>query len=402
MSYIGQGLGQGKAERFIFTASGSETSVTLDDAGRGIVYTPGQVDVYLNGVKLVNGTDFTATSGSSITGLSALSASDVVEIVALDAFSPADTVSAASGGTFAGNTTFTANLTSTGTTALQNLSTTNSALNISSSASDGSATIDASGNLLVGKTSSGFSNVGFEFNAPNNTTNLTRDGGAPLWMNRKTSDGDIAVFSKDGTTVGSIGATFGDLYIGTGDVGLQMVDGSDCIAPLNANTPAVRDAAIDLGLSSGRFKNLYLSGGVYLGGTGSANYLDDYEEGTWTATMSSGSVTADRTTYTKVGRLVTVQARLLDITDYTTAAAVLVQGLPFTVSSSGGSHIGSVMYRYINVGRNTIIAQTSTSATTFAFVGVSADNSLNWSTLQYSDATAPWDIFVSLTYETDS
>ena len=42
MSYIGQGLGQGKAERFIFTASGSETSVTLDDAGRGIAYTPGR------------------------------------------------------------------------------------------------------------------------------------------------------------------------------------------------------------------------------------------------------------------------------------------------------------------------------------------------------------------------
>ena len=31
-----------------------------------------------------------------------------------------------------------------------------------------------------------------------------------------------------------------------------------------------------------RFKDLYLSGGVYLGGTGSANQLDDYEEGTWT------------------------------------------------------------------------------------------------------------------------
>ena len=127
MSYIGQGLGQGQAERFKFTASGGETSVTLDDDGRGIAYTPNQLDVYLNGVKLVNGTDFTATSGSSITGLSALAASDVVEIVALDAFSPADTVSASTGGTFAGNTTFTANLTSTGTTALQNLSPTSSA-----------------------------------------------------------------------------------------------------------------------------------------------------------------------------------------------------------------------------------------------------------------------------------
>ena len=40
-----------------------------------------------------------------------------------------------------------------------------------------------------------------------------------------------------------------------------------------------RDAATDLGASGGRFKDLYLSGGVYLGGTGAANKLDDYEEG---------------------------------------------------------------------------------------------------------------------------
>ena len=39
------------------------------------------------------------------------------------------------------------------------------------------------------------------------------------------------------------------------------------------------DATVDLGVSAHRFKDLYLSGGVYLGGTGSANYLDDYEEG---------------------------------------------------------------------------------------------------------------------------
>jgi beta-galactosidase GanA len=145
-----------------------------------------------------------------------------------------------------------------------------------------------------------------------------------------------------------------------------------------------------------------ITGGVYLGGTGSANYLDDYEEGTWTATMSSGSVTADRTTYTKVGRLVTVQARLTDITDYTSADNVVVQGLPFAVSATSGSHMGAMMCRYINVGRSSIVAQSGASTTTFAFVGYDSDNSIGWSTLEYRDATAPWDVQVSLTYETDS
>ena len=118
MSYLGQAPGQGQAEYFLFTASGSETSVTTADDGRVVSYTVGQVSVYLNGVKLVEGSgkDFQATNGSTITGLSALTASDVVEVVALSAFSPSDTVSAANGGTFAGNVIMSGNLTVSGTT----------------------------------------------------------------------------------------------------------------------------------------------------------------------------------------------------------------------------------------------------------------------------------------------
>jgi hypothetical protein len=116
MSYIGQEPGQGQAERFTFTASGSETVVSADDDGRVVGYTVGQVSVFLNGVKLVVGTDCVATNGSTITGLAALAASDVVEIVALSAFSPSDTVSAATGGTFTGNVIMSGNLTVSGTT----------------------------------------------------------------------------------------------------------------------------------------------------------------------------------------------------------------------------------------------------------------------------------------------
>ena len=112
MSYLGQEPGQGQAEYFVFTASGSETSVTTADDGRPVSYTVGQVSVYLNGVKLIEGSgkDFVATNGSTIASLAALTASDVVEVVALSAFSPSDTVSAANGGTFAGNVTYSADL----------------------------------------------------------------------------------------------------------------------------------------------------------------------------------------------------------------------------------------------------------------------------------------------------
>ena len=135
MSYLGQSPGQGMAEYFLFTASGSETSVTTADDGRPVAYTVGQVSVYLNGVRLVEGSgkDFQATNGSTITGLSALTASDVVEVVALSTFSPADAVSAANGGTFSGNVSFgDNNITNVGSLALDSISADGTSITISS------------------------------------------------------------------------------------------------------------------------------------------------------------------------------------------------------------------------------------------------------------------------------
>jgi len=62
--------------------------------------------VYLNGVKLIVGTgkDCQATDGSTITGLAALAASDVVEVVALSSFSAADSIPS-TGGTYTGQVT---------------------------------------------------------------------------------------------------------------------------------------------------------------------------------------------------------------------------------------------------------------------------------------------------------
>jgi len=77
--------------------------------------------------------------------------------------------------------------------------------------------------------------------------------------------------------------------------------------------------------------NLTVPGGIYLGGTGAANYLDDYEEGTWTP-VSGGQNMTGTATYTKVGRLVTVT---FDITANSSASAAdSIYGLPFAVASN--------------------------------------------------------------------
>ena len=109
MSYIGQAPGLGEAERFIFTATAVTDTVTADDNGVLINYTVGQISVYLNGVKQVVGTDVTCANGSTIVFASDYAIGDVIEVIALSTFSPADTVPA-TGGTFSGNVTHSADL----------------------------------------------------------------------------------------------------------------------------------------------------------------------------------------------------------------------------------------------------------------------------------------------------
>lgn len=73
--------------RYRYVAVGAETSVSGVDAnGNVLSYTAGFEQVYLNGVLLVRGQDYTATNGSSITGLTALVASDSVEVLTFSPF----------------------------------------------------------------------------------------------------------------------------------------------------------------------------------------------------------------------------------------------------------------------------------------------------------------------------
>jgi hypothetical protein len=72
------------------TAAGAETSLSgYDNASQALSYTPGQEQVYLNGILLVRGDDYTATNGTSITGLSALAENDFIQINCYNNFSVA-------------------------------------------------------------------------------------------------------------------------------------------------------------------------------------------------------------------------------------------------------------------------------------------------------------------------
>jgi len=70
-----------------YTATGGETTLTgIDNAGVSLAYLPGQEQVFLNGVLQVRGTDYTATNGTSITGLASLTAGDYVQVTTYSNF----------------------------------------------------------------------------------------------------------------------------------------------------------------------------------------------------------------------------------------------------------------------------------------------------------------------------
>jgi hypothetical protein len=120
-----------------------------------------------------------------------------------------------------------------------------------------SARFITGGAFLIGKTALGVNTQGLQFNG--GLLAVTKDGGEPLILNRKTTDGVVADFRKDNTSVGNTRSFSGDLIIQTGITGLRFNDGNDAIHPVIASG-AVSDSATDLGLTNARFKDLHLSG----------------------------------------------------------------------------------------------------------------------------------------------
>jgi len=213
--------------------------------------------------------------------------------------------------------------------------------NISNSSDATAITIDSSENVMFGTTTFNpySSNVnGVSIRGGNTSMQVSKDGQVGILINRKTSDGQIVQFGKDGTAVGNIGSYSGSgtsqFYISGADTGFKINSSVDVIAPSN-NAGANRDNAITLGDTSNRWKDLYLSGNVFIGGTGSANALDDYEEGTWTPSVG-GDTTYDNQIgrYVKIGNQVTLWFYIQINQRNSPGVPYIAGGSPFTNSSS--------------------------------------------------------------------
>ena len=237
--------------------------------------------------------------------------------------------------------------------------------------------IDSSGNLLVGKTADNVATVGIEARAAGPLIS-TRHNADALRLNRLNSDGEIIQLRKDGSIVGSIGndnttdlviTATDDIFFnvsGASNNILQLFGGSSANSQVKFDSPIhpLTDNTRDIGNSTERWKDLYLSGGAYIGGTGSANHLDDYEEGTYTpvlaATGCTFSYSVQLGSYVKIGNLVYLQFNItLSNRTGNLTNTVFIDNIPFLTknvdnSLYSGGHIGH--YFNINLGSGSSIA----------------------------------------------
>jgi hypothetical protein len=186
--------------------------------------------------------------------------------------------------------------------------------------------IDNSGNLLVSKTSASVANDGIQLEA-SGTLGVTRTNDDVAIFNRKSSDGNIAVFRKDNTEIGSI-QSFAGTYM--------ILRSGGNVLYLDDNVQAYTDNTWDMGGPSNRFKNGYFSGEVqaqfFTGNGDTDTYMDISSNPANTIKFYTGG--SERARLTSGGEFLVGQ---------TTSQAHLntATGNGFSVNSAGAIHQGT-------------------------------------------------------------
>lgn len=138
------------------------------------------------------------------------------------------------------------------------------------------------------------------------------------------------------------------------------------------------------------------SGILFGSDTAAANTLEDYEEGTWTPTVNEGTVSASGNLYTKIGRLVYIQAYLQNFSNNSSGSNVGVGGLPYTVANTGQA-AGVTMYAYIN-NDNRFVVYVDTSNRLFFYGTYSG----NYSSLKHNNLLSGANMHIMATYMTST
>jgi len=363
----------GTSARFHYDIGSAVTSVTGSDASsKTLAYDAGFVDVYVNGVRMSTA-DVTVTSGDTVTFASALASGDEVDIVAYGTFAVANIVATSalnSGSITSGFGTINngaSAITTTGVGSFGSLDI-SGAIDVDGTTNldvvDIDGAVDMASTLTVGGV-------------------LTSNGGAVF--NELSADVDFRVESNITTNALFVDGATGVVGVGVtpqtdwasafeviqyGQAGVLWANNNDNTARIGMNVKY--DGALKY-INTNKSTNLTLdSAGEFLfevapsGSAGSAitytsamkihnngvvsaplgialgvgtantasNVLDDYEEGTWTCTVTGSSANPSSTvseggTYTKIGRMVYAHVQLSNKNTSGASGAVRITGLPF-------------------------------------------------------------------------
>ena len=182
-------------------------------------------------------------------------------------------------------------------------------------------------------------------------------------------------------------------------VAADVADGSISTAKLadDAVTSAKLDTNIAVGGTLVNTGLITASAGVAIGGTGAANTLDDYEEGTWTPSLGGNTTYhAQVGKYTKVGNVVhcaaVIQANVLG-----TGSTTTVSGFPFTSSNAGSGYQGGDIgfYYFLALNVMSLDVQMGNGATTCGFSGRSSAGNTISSTIAIFGNSARVDFSVT-------
>jgi len=319
---------QGTQTRQTFTATASQTSFPT------LGYTAGFIDVYLNGVKLLDTVDYAATNGSDVVLTTGAALNDILEVTIFDTFTTA--------GTSFTNPTFIDTATISGdTTATVTLK------NNTEEDTDGGreSTI-----IFQGEQSGGEISTLAEIEASHDgtaddekgdlifRTNDGSDGASPTEAMRITSSQDVGI----GDATPESNANFKALTVsstsgsGGGQVYVQSSTVSSVFGADNSGSgpksilQTVTNHPLVLGTNNTERLRVTNDGLTFNGDTAAANALSDYEEGTWTPTTSGTNPTVQNASYTKIGRTVHISIYLNSMSG---ATGTQINGLPFTPSN---------------------------------------------------------------------
>jgi len=228
-----------------------------------------------------------------------------------------------------------------------------------------------SGGYLVNNAASGFIGVGqnvyynggYKYAANGASSFYYQQGGSHVWQYAASGTAGNAISFTQALTLNANGA-------------LVLQGGNTSASGVGVAFPATQVASSD------------------------ANTLDDYEEGTFTATLKGG--TTDPTTpvtttgyYTKIGNLVNVVIQFSNVTTTGAAGEAYATGLPFT-SSASSSEVGSVMCYQFDFNGLTSVSCYVGAGTTNLFPYMSGNNSA-WNGVLHNAGTGRY-LWMSVTY----